>query len=89
MKAKLTKLNELQRMLLLSTHIGVILLVASITGFFFNQPGWFIGVGVGTVVEIVNIVLLYKGSENVLSQTKALTFLFGAILSMVTVYVAE
>ena len=85
MKSKLTKLNELQRMLLLSLIIGVVLLLISITGFFFDQPGWFIGVFVGTIVELVNVVLLYKGSENVLSQTKALTFLLYFSLRMLLV----
>lgn len=85
MKVGITKLNELQRMLLLSAIIGVVLLLVSIVGFFFNQPGWFIGVLVGTLVELANVVLLYKGSENVLSQTKALTFLLYFSLRMLLV----
>lgn len=87
MKRFLTKLNELQKMLLLSGVIGVILLLASITGFFFGQPGWFIGVLVGTLVEIVNVILLYKGSENILSETKTLSFLLYFSLRMLIVLI--
>lgn len=88
MKVGITKLNELQRMLLLSAIIGVVLLLVSIVGFFFNQPGWFIGVLVGTLVELVNVILLYKGSENILSQTKALTFLLYFSLRMLLVLIS-
>ena len=85
MKSRLGKLTELQATLVVAAIISAVLIALSTIGLFFNQPGWFIGVFVGTLVELVNVILLYKGSENVLNQTRTATFLLYFSLRMLIV----
>lgn len=75
MKNYLKKCSELKKMLLLASLIGTILILASIIGIVYGQFGWIIGVSIGTVVELVNIVLLYKSSEIALKDSKMSLFL--------------
>ena len=75
MKSKLTKLSELQASLLIAGVISVILLLVSIVGLVNNQPGWIIGVGVGTVVEFAFLWLMSVGSNATLKEQKAGLFL--------------
>ena len=75
MKNYLSKLSDLKKMLLLASVIGLVLILGSIAGVIFGQYGWMIGVAIGTLVELVNIVLLYKGSEMALKYFKASLFL--------------
>ena len=62
-------------MLLLASLIGIVLILASIIGIVYGQFGWIIGVSIGTVVELVNLVLLYKSSEIALKDSKMSLFL--------------
>ena len=75
MKNKLTKLSELQASLLIAGVISLILLLVSIVGIVNNQPGWMIGVGIGTVVEFVFLWLMFVGSNATLKEQKAGLFL--------------
>lgn len=76
MKEFIKKFNELQRMLLLAIFVAAVLcLLALIPLFVFNQPGWLIGVGIGSVIELINIFLLYKGSDISIHAMKAIRFL--------------
>ena len=70
MKAKLTKLTELQASLLLAGLISVVLLLVSLIGLFNHQPGWTIGVAVGALVEVAYIVLVHVGSSLALKEEK-------------------
>lgn len=76
MKKWINKLNELQRMLLLGCVVMVFLCLLSLIPLFvFNQPGWLIGVAIGSIVGIINILLTYKGSEVGLSTYKTIYFM--------------
>ena len=76
MKNLYHRLNELQRMLILAGLVSIVLLLLSLIPLFaFNQFGWLIGVAIGSVIEIVNVTLLYKGSEFTLKRGKPYFFL--------------
>ena len=83
MKQKLASLSELQRMLLLAALVSIVLIGSSCIGLAFNQPGWLIGVSLGSLVEILSIILLYKGSSEVLKEQKPGIFLLFYGLRMV------
>ena len=72
---KLAKCSDLVKMLILASLIGFILILASIVGAVFGQFGWMIGVAIGTVIELVNLVCLYKGSELALKESKTSLFI--------------
>ena len=76
MKKVYDKLSEMQKMLFLSAFIAVILMLFALLPLFLaNQPGWLIGIVIGSVIEIINIFLLYKASESALKTFKASIFL--------------
>lgn len=75
MKGKLTKLSELQASLLLAEAISIVLLLVSLVGLFNHQPGWIIGVGIGTAVELIFLWLMFVGSNATLKEQKAGLFL--------------
>ena len=76
MKKFLAKLNELQKMELLAAIVSVVLmLLALIPLLLVNQPGWLIGAAIGSAIELVNILLLYKGSEIAMKTFKTWLFL--------------
>ena len=83
MKQKLASLSELQRMLLLAALVSIVLIGLSCIGLPFNQPGWLIGVSLGSLVEILSIILLYKGSSEVLKEQKPGIFLLFYGLRMI------
>ena len=83
MRKSLANLTELQKMLLLALLVSLFLMACSCIGLFFNQPGWLIGVSIGSVVEIINIVLLYKGSNQVLKEEKPGLFLLFYAVRMI------
>ena len=83
MKSALKNLSELQKMVALAAIISVVLILASCGGLFFDQPGWLIGVAIGSIIEIVNIILLYKGSSQILRNEKPALFLLFYALRMV------
>ena len=70
-------------MLLLAALVSVILIGLSCIGLAFNQPGWLIGVSLGSLVEILSIILLYKGSSEVLKEQKPGIFLLFYGLRMI------
>lgn len=75
MKKLWSKLSELQKMLLLASIVGLVFILASIIGVIFGQWGWMIGVSLGTLVELLNLFFLYKGSEMALKNSKTALFL--------------
>lgn len=75
MKKGFANLSELQKMLVLAAIVSVFLIAGSCVGLFFNQPGWLIGASLGSLVEILNIFLLYRGSGQVLKEEKTGYFL--------------
>lgn len=83
MNNRLSNLSELQKMLLLAVLVSVILIGLSCIGLAFGQPGWLIGVASGSIVEIISIVLLYKGSSEVLKAQKPGLFLLFYALRMI------
>ena len=87
MKNYLKNCSDLAKLLLASSIVGIVLILASITGIVFGQPGWMIGIALGTVVELVNIYLLYKGSELALKHFKASLFII-VYFTRMTLYIA-
>lgn len=87
MKNYLAKCSDLKKMVLLACLIGIVLTLASIAGVVFGQFGWMIGVVIGTLIEIVNLFLLYKSSELALKETKSSLFLLLYFVRMI-LYVA-
>ena len=87
MKNYLAKCSDLKKMILLASVIGLVLILASIVGGVFGQFGWMVGVAIGTVVEIVNLFLLFKSSELALKETKSSLFLLLYFVRML-LYVA-
>lgn len=87
MKNYLAKCSDLKKMVLLACLIGIVLTLASIAGAVFGQFGWMIGVVIGTIVEVVNLFLLYKSSELALKETKSSLFLLLYFVRMI-LYVA-
>ena len=86
MKKFFKKLNELEKMLLLASIVGIFLMLISLIPLFLaNQPGWLIGLAIGTVVGVVNIYLTYLGSEVALRTYKAYSFLLFYFLRAVLV----
>lgn len=85
MKAFLTKLNSLQKTLFFSLVIGIVLCLLSIVGLVFSQPGWMIGVALGTAAAMVNVVLLFKGSELILKSQKAGLFVLMFLARMLVI----
>ena len=83
MLKKFKQLTELKKMLFISLLVSVILIGLSCIGLIFNQPGWLIGVSAGSLVEIINIVLLYKGSSEILKNEKPGLFLLFYSLRMI------
>ena len=83
MKKKLTKLTELQASFLIAGIISVILLIASSVGLFFKQPGWMIGVVIGTGVEFLFIWLVNFGATITLKENKTGLFLLTYFLRVI------
>ena len=82
MLKKFKELTELKKMLVIALFVSVILIGLSCIGLAFNQPGWLIGVSLGSVVEFINIILLYKGSSEILKNEKPGLFLLFYSLRM-------
>lgn len=83
MKKAFNNLSELNKMLLIASIVSLVLILGSIVGIFFNQPGWIIGVVSGSCIELINIILLYKGSSEILKNEKPALFLLFYALRMI------
>ena len=82
---KIKGLSELKKMLVLALFVSLILIGCSCIGLAFNQPGWLIGVAIGSSIEVINIILLYKGSGEILKNEKPALFLAFYALRMLLV----
>lgn len=82
MKKFLSDKSQLVRLVISTLAFGLILMILSCIGIIFGQFGWLIGVSIGTVVSLVNVVLLFKGSSFVLNASKASLFLLFYFLRM-------
>ena len=77
MKKFFKKFNDLQFTIFLEGIIGVLVIGLSCIGLVFNQTGWLIGAATGTVVAILSTLLVFKGSDGAMRETKmGLYFLF-------------
>ena len=70
MKKFLSKFNDLELTILLEGVIGVIAIGLSFIGFIKGQTGWAIGVSTGVIVSMVSTLLVFKGSEFAMKETK-------------------
>lgn len=75
MRKSFKNYNEVTKMLVVSTIVGIILSLLALIGLAFGQPGWVIGVAIGSVIEIANIYFLYKGSDMCIKESKTPLFL--------------
>lgn len=83
MKKLLSNKSTLFRLVASTCLVGLVLIVLSCIGLIFGQVGWLIGASIGMVVSVVNVVLLFKGSQFALKTYKAslfLLFYFGRML---------
>ena len=83
MKKKWANLSELKRLLIIWGLVSFVLIAASSIGIFFGQPGWIIGVTLGSLIELINIILLLKGTTEILRQEKPGLFLLFYALRMI------
>lgn len=83
MNKRLTKLSELQATLLVLGIVGMVLLAVSSIGFIFKQPGWMIGVAIGTLATLVNAILIDIGSTATLRDEKTGIYLLAYFLRMI------
>ena len=82
-KYNFANLSEFQRLLIIWGLVSVVLIGGSCLGLIWNQPGWVIGVSLGSLVELVNIILLLKGTTQILRQEKPGLFLLFYFLRMI------
>lgn len=82
MKKFLSNKSQLTKLVIYSLAFGSCLMILSCIGIIFGQFGWLIGVAIGTLVSMVNMVLLFKGSSFVLQASKASLFLLFYFLRM-------
>lgn len=80
--------TEMTKMIILAIIIGIFVIGCSCLSLIWHNTGWIIGAVVGTVIEIVNIFLLYRGSSNALRDLKAGTFILYYFLRMFVFIVA-
>lgn len=83
MKSRLGKLTELQATLVVAAIISAILIALSTIGLFFNQPGWIIGVAIGSVAELASIFLSEVGSTAALKGSNTGLFLLSYFVKMI------
>lgn len=82
MKKFFSILSEVNKMILVATIVSIVLCLLSLIGVAFGQVGWLIGVAIGSIIEILNIILLYKGSEMMLKEGRTPLFLVFYFLRM-------
>jgi len=75
MKKRFSKLNEYQASLLIAGVVSVLLLIVGAVFAILGQPGWIIGVAVGSAVDFLYIWLMHVGSGLALKESKAGLFL--------------
>ena len=89
MKKLIEGLSELKRLILLGVSLMIVLCLLSLIPLFvFSQPGWLIGVAIGSIVGIVNVLLTYKGSEVGLKSFKTFYFMLFYFVRIVLILVS-
>ena len=89
MKKDLAKLNEYQASLVIAGVVAVLLLIVGAVFAIFGQPGWLIGVAIGSAVDFIYIWLMHVGSNLALKESKAGLFLltyFARIVAFVGLF---
>lgn len=87
MKKILAKLSTLQKMLILASLVGLVLVLGSLFTIFIGFPGWCIGVAIGSIIEVICILCLFVGSNTALKKGSAPIFLLFYFFRM-TLFVA-
>ena len=89
MKNRFSKLNEYQTSLLIAGVVSALLLIVGTVFAFLGQPGWLIGIAVGSAVDFLYIWLMHVGSALALKESKAGLFLltyFARIVAFVGLF---
>ena len=79
----LKNLSETKKMVVIWAIVSFVLIGLSTIGLIFNQPGWLIGVSLGCLVELASIMLLTKGTTEILRNEKPSLFLLFYGLRMI------
>lgn len=98
MKNFLKNSNEITKMVLLSVIIGILVIGCCCLSLIWHNTGWIIGAVIGTLIEVLNVALLYKGSSYALKNLKAwvfilfyfsrmFLFLIGALICILAQYI--
>lgn len=83
MRKLIDRLSEFSTLMLFSgIFSAVILLIMLIVSITSGYYGWLIGAAIGSVTELINIVLLYKGSDAIVSAKKPMLFIVFYMLRM-------
>jgi len=75
MKNGSKKLNEYQASLVIAAVVAVLLLIVGLVFAILHQPGWLIGVAIGSAVDFFYIWMMHVGSGLALKESKAGLFL--------------
>lgn len=62
-------------------------MLLSLIGLIFGQIGWLIGTALGTVLNLINSILVYKGTEVSLKESKTGFFLLSYFVRMFLFFV--
>lgn len=83
MKKFLQKFNDLTLTIFLEGIIGVVAIGLSFIGFAYGQTGWTIGIASGTVVAMLSTVLVFRGSDAAIKETKTGLYLLFYFVRMI------
>lgn len=78
-----SRLGELARLTLMAAVVGLALTAISLVSLIFDEPGWTIGVAIGSLLEIPCVALLIAGVDNVVRKQKLPPFLLFYLFRMI------
>ena len=83
MKKSSVKLNQFQASLVIACVVSLLLMIVGIVFAILKQPGWMIGVAIGSLVSFFHIWLMDVGSKIALKEGKAGLFLLTYFIRIV------
>lgn len=83
MKKFLLKFSDLTLTIMLEGIVGIIATGLSCIGFAYSQTGWAIGISTGTFVAMLSTVLVFKGSDAAIRDSKTALYLLFYFLRMI------
>ena len=83
MKKCSAKLNEFQASLVITGVVSFLLAIVGLVFVFLGQPGWLIGIVVGSAVDFLYVWLMHVGAGLALKESKAGLFLLTYFLRVI------